>query len=132
MYFSQQDFDELVTNHPIIQQLIHAETVVWMNPNQSPVESANLSLTSEDVFAAEQLLRRFQPYFEREFGIPLGQLGILESPLEEISDFQRAREYSTNAKIPGNLYLKCDHDLPIAGSIKARGGFYEVLQYAES
>ncbi len=57
--------------------------------------------------------------------------GIIESPLEDVPAFAQtvAARYGVNT--PARVLLKQDSHLPISGSIKARGGIYEVLFHAE-
>src|SRR5699024_737320 len=70
------------------------------------------------------------PYFKVAFPEMAVTNGILTSPLLQIPKMQNS--LNRNGKsISGKLFLKCDNALPIAGSIKARGGFYEVLLHAE-
>jgi D-serine dehydratase len=53
--------------------------------------------------------------------------GFIESPLVPVPEFQRRMASGDR----GRWLVKADHALPVVGSIKARGGFYEVLAHAE-
>lgn len=118
---------------PLIRQIRRYEEVFWSNPNLKPVEAAipETDVTLEEVQAAENRLKRFAPFLMEVFPETRASQGILESPLRSVEAFQDAVA-ATPFEVPfGRLMLKLDSHLPISGSIKARGGIYEVLQHAE-
>ncbi|HLR01495.1 MAG TPA: D-serine ammonia-lyase [Virgibacillus sp.] len=123
---------ELLTAHPILQKLKDTQPVVWFNEHKKEMKSFTSNLSEKDVLEAEKLMKRFQPFLRTSFPELVDTNGILESPLRHVDALRREREKASQSKISGRFYLKCDHELPVAGSIKARGGFYEVLHYAET
>jgi len=132
MVFEQKVLDEWINKHPILGKIINLEPVVWMNPKHKKMsEIISLPLTKKDMDEAVELWDRFAPYLELEFPETQAVKGIIESPLREISAMKDALNSKYRAEIQGEIYLKCDNELPIAGSIKARGGVFEVLHYAE-
>ena len=116
---------------PLLNELKIAKEVIWYNENYINFESIknDLPVSNEDIKDAEERLIRFAPYIKRIFPEVLD--GIIESPISKIDSMKVRMEKDYNKKIYGNLILKRDDLLPIAGSIKARGGIYEVLKYAE-
>lgn len=117
----------------VIQKLERKEEMVWINPKKIDYKTyeENLPVSDEELLEAEKRLERFAPFLQKVFPETAPTKGIIESPLEEIFQMQKALEEKYKVKIPGTLYLKMDSHLPVAGSIKARGGVYEVLKYAE-
>ncbi len=114
-----------------LKEIMDLKPVVWLNPNiKSKAEMPAFPLKKEDMESAAQLWERFAPFFVKAFPETAEVNGILESPLKEIQKMKVVLN-KENPKIQGRLFLKCDNALPIAGSIKARGGFFEVLHYAE-
>ena len=118
--------------YPLIGKIKETKEVFWINPKY---ESINISqsggLSIEDIQDAEARLKRFAPYIETVFPETAENEGIIESPLSEIPKMKISLETATNHPLKGKLLLKYDSHLPISGSIKARGGIYEVLKHAE-
>lgn len=107
------------------------EPVVWKNPRKGAAALVlqGVEISFDHVRDADERLRRFAPYIGKVF--PETEGGIIESPLVQANEFAcRLKEYS-GRDFRGNLFLKCDNQLPVAGSIKARGGIHEVLVHAE-
>ncbi|MBQ2895808.1 MAG: D-serine ammonia-lyase, partial [Oscillospiraceae bacterium] len=110
---------------PLIADMSAGKEVIWYNPNLSPINPTEV--TFADVEDASARLQRFSAYIRRVFPETESSGGIIESPLRAIPEMQKY----LGEELPGHLYLKCDNMLPVSGSIKARGGIYEVLCFAE-
>lgn len=118
--------------HPLMEKIKKTKEVLWINPHYESTNAYKVGdLTIEDMIDAEERLKRFAPYIEATFPETSENKGIIESPLKEIMKMKTLMEKSLSCTIEGNLLLKCDSHLPISGSIKARGGIYEVLKHAE-
>lgn len=116
-----------------MKDIVEGKETVWLSPHRLPVNEANgLSpFSPRDLDEAENRLHRFAPYIAKIFPETAEQNGIIESPLIKIPEMQERLEKDFGVPIPGTLMLKRDDSLPISGSIKARGGIYEVLFTAE-
>lgn len=118
-------------NHPIVEALRRKEPFLWFNPYLEKAERLEESVfTKEDLDDAEDRLERFRPFFMKAFPETVSLGGLIESPLVEVPMFREQLAAGCEG-FPKNLWIKCDSHLPISGSIKARGGFYEVLKHAE-
>ncbi|WP_145530952.1 D-serine ammonia-lyase [Yersinia kristensenii] len=127
------EIDKLITDNPLVKKLINLEEVTWFNPQATTVEKGlpYVGLTAQDVADAEARLQRFAPYLCLAFPETQPTKGIIESDVVAIPAMQNALQQRYGVEITGRLLLKKDSHLPISGSIKARGGIYEVLTHAE-
>lgn len=126
--------EQWIQKLPLLQQIVDKEEVLWVNSlngnSASGIEQSGISLKA--VKDASDRLQRFAPYIQTVFPETTEAKGVIESPLTEIADMKQALARAYNIEIPGTLLLKQDNALPISGSIKARGGIYEVLKHAET
>lgn len=130
---TESNLNNLTSDFPLLNKLMALEEVVWFNPNVTTLEQGlpYVGLDEKDIHDASLRLQRFAPYLAIAF--PETQLsnGIIESELVDIPTMKTALEVHYQLPIKGRLMMKKDSHLPISGSIKARGGIYEVLTHAE-
>lgn len=127
------NIEQLTEQYPLVKELIELKEVSWFNLSITRLEEglSYVGLGSEDIQDASQRLKRFAPYLAKAFPETAKTNGIIESEVVPISEMQSVLEREYDTPIQGRLLLKKDSHLPISGSIKARGGIYEVLTHAE-
>ncbi|MBM6828577.1 D-serine ammonia-lyase [Anaerotignum lactatifermentans] len=128
-----QEFWNRAENKPLLEAVSQGKEVIWINERLTSTEEAmsQIQLTMADIDDAEARLARFAPFIQKVFPETAPRNGLIESPLTEIPKMQKKLEEEYQTSIPGRLFLKQDSHLAISGSIKARGGIYEVLKHAE-
>ncbi|MGN7508720.1 D-serine ammonia-lyase [Aeromonas salmonicida] len=129
----KNDISQLIAQFPLVRSLIALEPVTWFNPKASTlaVGLPYVGLDGSDVADASARLARFAPYMCEAFPETRASKGILESEIAAIPAMQATLNARYGVEVTGKLLLKKDSHLPISGSIKARGGIYEVLTHAE-
>ncbi|ARP81798.1 D-serine ammonia-lyase [Bordetella genomosp. 8] len=111
-----------------LQSLREAMPLLWTRPARATTADAS-TWTLDDVRHASDRFQRFAPLLALLFPELAPAEGAIESPLLRAEGMQAALRWP---RAMGKLWIKADHDLPVAGSIKARGGLHEVLEYAET
>ncbi|WP_160060204.1 D-serine ammonia-lyase [Psychromonas sp. L1A2] len=123
----------LISKYPLLIELIELKEVSWFNPNITSLKVGlpYVGLGADDIKEASDRLDRFASYLSSAFPETAVKHGIIESDVVSIPKMKAKLEQDYTSLISGKLMLKKDSHLPISGSIKARGGIYEVLTHAE-
>lgn len=114
-----------------IEQLAKGEPTFWLNPQygQEP-KAGNASLLTMDALQeARARFAAYTPLLKRLFPDAFKSVDGIASAVQDVTDY--FHETLKIGQEHSKIFLKMDSELPIAGSIKARGGIYEVLLHTE-
>lgn len=124
---------EFDPDDPVVRELAAGAPTTWIRKDLPSAEAVMRDMEVDHglMDRAAERFERFAPWFAEVFPETAAAQGIVESPLVPADAAQADLGERLGAELPGRLWLKRDDALPISGSIKARGGFHEVLEYAE-
>ncbi len=106
--------------------LSEGRPLLWINTRCRP-DAGRHAVLDLDPEVASQRFQRFTQLQAHLFPELQAAGGVIESALQPIEGWQ-----AHCGDTRGRWFLKRDDALPVAGSIKARGGFHEILAWAES
>ncbi|WP_319530661.1 hypothetical protein [uncultured Cohaesibacter sp.] len=113
------------TNNSLLERVRAARPTLWCNPayvpSDDPVAEEGLKEALDNWAMLAPLLKKLFPQLEETDG-------RITSELIDVSPIRDALGYGDEQL--GRLFVKGDHALPVAGSVKARGGLFEVLMAA--
>lgn len=128
----REELKAYIEKIPEVAKAAGLEETFWLNEKKIPHgEKAITQVSPSQIEDASQRLNRFAPYLKTVFPELEATGGIIESELREIPGMKELLNKEWGADIKGRLFLKMDSHLPVSGSVKARGGIYEVLKHAE-
>ena len=126
------EFQNYIDTIPAVADAAGLRETFWLNDKMIPEAEQDITLVHPaQIQEASDRLLRFAPYLKRVFPELEATGGIIESELREIPRMKEFLNREYGAGIEGRLMLKMDSHLPVSGSVKARGGIYEVLKHAE-
>jgi D-serine dehydratase len=111
-------------------RLCRGEPTFWWNPGRPIPHETPPAIGLRDVADARDRWQRFAPLLKALFPDQVPD-GMIESPLVPIPKLAARFLPDEHRQASSRIFVKADHALPVAGSIKARGGIYEVLCLAE-
>lgn len=126
-------FSEIRLNPTLLDKLKAKIPTLWINkdpekylPENAPSIGA-IKTAKNRLKRSEQLLLSL---FPQSLTASKGEIESELIPISKLQDFIH-NKYSCQTFAHEAWFLKADHTLPVAGSVKARGGFHEVLAVAE-
>lgn len=126
------ELQKFIDTIPAVADAAALKETFWLNDKKLPEAEQNITeVNPGQIKDASDRLIRFAPYLKKVFPELEATNGIIESELRAIPSMQKFLNDTYQADIEGKLMLKMDSDLPVSGSVKARGGIYEVLKHAE-
>ncbi len=111
-------------------RLARGEPTFWLNTGRPIPHDTPPHLGLRDVEAARDRWERFAPLLQVLFPDQVPD-GVIESPLIAVPRLAARFLPDEHRQASSHVFVKADHALPVAGSVKARGGIYEVLCLAE-